>query len=406
MNKRTTTLALIFILLLGLIGAGLVYRFVYQPRVAAGEGVDADDFFSALFPFGQNNPVKNSTPTPQTLDNQESPVITKLRKVSGRPTSGAWFAGDGSTTTPITIRFSERATGHIFETPTDTYSEIRISNTTVPQIQLIMPFSDTSFVMRTLSDSSSISNFLSELNPSASVQSITSSSLKPFDHIALQKNNDVAVAVTKTASGSRVESVDLKKNSASTILVSTISSWIPQIGGKKYFVQTAPSSGVLGYLYEIGAGGVLKRVVGDTPGLMSLPSPTGLYVLYSSVTGSDVSLFMLDTKSQLTYRAPLGALTDKCAWKTETPPEVVCAISDPVQNVNLPDDWFLGAIPLNDSMWLIRPIDGIAYAFGKLEIDAGTPIDVISMSISSDGNYALFTNKNDLSVWALKLSAE
>lgn len=406
MNKRTIVFALLSILLLGLIGVGLVYRFVYQPRVAAGEDVRAGDFFSALFPFGQNNPVTNSTGTLDTPETPTSPVITKLRKVSSRPTSGAWFVSNESTTTPLTIRFSERATGHIFETPIDTYSEVRISNTTVPQIQIILPFSDTSFVMRTLSDSSSVANFLSELNPTESVQSVTSSPLKPFNRIALQKNNTVGVTVTETTSGSRIESVDLKKNTASTILISPISSWVPQIGGKKYFVQTAPSSGALGYLYEIRAGGVLKRVVGDTPGLMTLPSPTGLYVLYSSSIGSDVSLFMLDTKSQITYRSPLGAMTGKCAWKTEAPPEVVCAISDPIQNVSLPDDWFLGAVSLNDSIWLIRPIDGVAYAFGKLETDAGAPIDVISMSVSSDGNYALFTNKIDLSVWALKLSAE
>jgi hypothetical protein len=72
----------------------------------------------------------------------------------------------------------------------------------------------------------------------------------------------------------------------------------------------------------------------------------------------------------------------------------------------LPDDWLLGRISFSDSVWIIRPIENTAHSLGYLQEIANTPIDVLNPTISVDGNFALFINKNDLSVWSLDLNRD
>lgn len=405
MNKRTLTIAsLLAVVALLILAGGYVY---FQKQNASG-GTSKNpigDVFSALFPFGQNGTLSGGSQDSPAGADAPQPVVTRLRKVSDRPVVGSWFVAS-ATSTPTMIRFVERATGHIFETSVETYTETRVSNTTIPQIQELVPANAGTFILRSLSDNVTTANFLGKLNATESVRSVSTLPLKSFDRVAVNPQGTAALSVTEVVGGSRTESVDLKTGVATTLLISPIRSWIPKSTLTQNFIESAPSSGTLGYLYEIKKGGTLSKIVGNTPGLMTLPSPSGTYVLYSSTSGTASSLFAVETATGKTYPSPLGTLAKKCVWVSEKTPVALCAISEPTKNVSLPDDWFIGSVSLNDSMWLIYPLEGKAHSLGSLEKIAGAPIDVQSISISPDGVYALFSNKNDLSLWALNITRD
>lgn len=400
--RRTLLISGLVLLAGALFAVG--YFFMFQ-KTGSGAATTPKDFFSAFFPFGTGGTATNK---PANGGQEEAPqkVTARIRQVSTRPTAGAWFTS--ATSTPPHIRFMERATGHIFETPTDSYAEVRISNTTIPLTQELVAIDDIHVVMRTLLDTETISNTFGILNATTSIQSLNTSALKEFQRMAIAKNGSSMLTITEVAGGSQIELMQPDGTKPRTILLSPIRSWVPLAGGDRFFIQSAPSSGAAGFLYEIKSNGSLVKILSDISGLLAVPSPTGRYILYSGSSGVKVFLGMLDTKTGTNYTLPLKTLATKCAWISEDAPLVFCAISDPVRagTTILPDDWLLGKISLNDSVWLIRPVENSAHSLGYLQEIAGTPIDVLNPIISDGGGFVLFTNKNDLTLWSLDLSRD
>ena len=402
--RRTLIISGLGLLAVALFAVG--YFFVFQ-KTDSGAPTAPKDFFSAFFPFGQGNRTSNN-PSNETGEEVAQKVTARLRQVSARPATGAWFTSLPGTTTPLRIRFMERATGHIFETFVDSYAEARISNTTIPLMQELIAINDTNIILRTLSDTETVSNAFGVLNATSSQQSLNTSALKGFQRVAVAQNGLTMLTVTEIARGSQIELMQPDGTKSRTLVLSPIRSWVPLAGDSRFFIQSAPSSGASGFLYEIKSNGSLTKILSDIPGLLSVPSPGGRYILYSGSTGVKIFLGMLDTKTGQNYTLPLKTLATKCAWISEDAPRVFCAISDPVRagTAMLPDDWLLGKIAFNDSAWIIRPIENTAHSLGSLQEIAGTPIDVLGVKISFNQQYALFTNKNDLSVWSLDLNRD
>ncbi|MES2134735.1 MAG: hypothetical protein V4449_00640 [Patescibacteria group bacterium] len=404
MNRR-----LILIVVLFLFGIVLVsgYFFFTAQKTPNGGTPAPRDFFSAFFPFGAGTPA-TKTPEGSTEEVSVQKVLTRLRQVSSRPTAGSWFASEASTTTPSHIRFMERATGHIFETPVDSYTEVRLSNTTIPLIQDLIAITDSTLLLRTLPDTETIVNAFAVLNATSSQQSVYTLPLKGFKRSAVAKSGLTMLTVSETSGGSHIELMQPDGAKPRTVLLSPIRSWVPLAGGERFFIASAPSSGISGFLYEIKTNGTLTKIIGDVPGLLALPSPGGRYVLYSSGVGIRTTLGMVDTKTGQTYASPLGTLATKCAWISEEAPLVFCGVSDPLMagSIALPDDWLLGKIARNDSAWIIRPLESTAQSLGHLEEIAGTPVDLINPVISPDQKYVTFMNKNDLTLWSLDLTRD
>lgn len=403
MARRTLIIAGLGLLTVALFALGYFF-LVTQKTTSPGES-GVRDFFSAFFPFGQGTTPTNTTGGTNGGEQPAQKVTERFRQVSAEPTAGAWFVA-GSSTTPLSIRFMERATGHVFETPVDSYQEIRLSNTTIPLTQELLSVTDTTFVLRSVPDTESVLNFFGVLNATSSMQSVHTSPLKSFERVQVAGDGLTLLTVNETAAGSEVEIMKPDGTGAKTILLSPIRSWVPLVAESRFFLASAPSSGASGFMYEIKTNGSLTKILGDIGGLVALPSPTGRFVLYSSAEGSLVTLAMLDTQTGENYLAPLRTLASKCVWISEDTPLVFCGVSDPISaaNTRLPDDWLLGKTAFNDSAWLIRPVENSAQSLGRLQEMAGGAFDMTNITVSSDGRYALFNNKNDLSLWSLDLT--
>jgi len=397
----------ILIGLIALAGTALAagYFLFSLSKTGSGETPGARDFFSAFFPFGSGSPAKNGAAGPGTGEQPATKVTERIRQVSARPTAGAWFRS-GATSTPSGIRFMERATGHIFETPVDSYAETRLSNTTIPLTQELIPISDTAFILRSVADGDRILNSFGVLNATSSQQSVNATPLKSFERVAVAGDGLSVLTVNEIAGGSEIELAKPDGTASRIILLSPLNSWVPLAGGKRFFLESAPSSGIPGFLYEIQANGSLISLLREIPGLLSVPSPTGRYVLYSSGQGNLVTLAMLDTETGQRYPSPLRTLASKCAWISEDTPLVFCGVSDSLEAgaALLPDDWLLGKVALNDSAWIIRPTESSAQSLGYLEEITGSRFDIMNVRVSPDGRYAIFNNKNDLTLWALDLT--
>lgn len=386
----------VLILLALIIAAGVLFFRETPGEPDEGAGGRAD-FFSSLFPFGEGLFGDRGTPGGEARDAAEDArEVPPLREVSGNPTSGGFFTDTG------TIVFLESETGHVFETAPDTYATERISNATMPGIYEVARASDEySFIARALTPQETIANVLLTFTREAA-RSLEARSLGEFARIAVAPSGGSALAVTETASGSRIERIDLSGQSPPrAVLSSPLRSWVPRIGGNELFVQTAPSSSAIGYLYKIESGELL-RVVGGGFGFLANISPSGRYILYSETSGNGVLLSLLDIQTGRVHQAPTATFATKCAWLPDNEPVVFCGVPRDAVNISL-DQWLMGLAHFEDDAWLVDPIKGTTLFIATLKDATGAGIDVVNPLVQDAPPYALFKNKKNDSLWSLSL---
>ena len=148
----------------------------------------------------------------------------------------------------------------------------------------------------------------------------------------------------------------------------------------------------------------MTRLLGDRAGLTALANPTLSRVVFSESTERSLSLKQLTTKNGAVTDLPLATLArDKCIWdRSDT--LLLCAVPSDLPPALYPDAWYQGAAVLSDDLWLADTLSGAVILVALLEETAGIAIDVIDPFLSSDERYLFFRNKNDSTLWSLKLT--
>lgn len=368
------------------------------------EGATTTNIFTRLFPFGSQAPgsstlVPGSNQEPATNNLQPVP---RLRKISDKPVSGGAVFVVG-TTSAIMIRYIERETGRVYETPAASPTVTRITNTTIPRIQKVLWIDVDHYIASYLSDAEALQNFYAALAPGKTEQSLNGTFMPSWSRAALDPVNKTLLTVTELADGSRFSLSRTDGTNARTVFTSPLRSWIPLQSSKSLYAATAPTSGVPSYLYQI-VNGALIKVVGGIPGMMALVSPSGRYVALSSGGQNALALTVFDTKTQTYYPSPLATLASKCAWVSEDPVALICGVPTAVPAGAYPDDWLLGKAEFSDQIWGIEPVGNVTVLLSDPQKDASATIDLWQPSIA--GSYLTFINKRDLSFWSFKFLGE
>lgn len=397
----TKTLIYSIIALIIVIIAGVVTFFLTAPSRSTDQGGNSGGgLFGSLFPFG-NGGQNGNTETP--LFNGDEPgsgvlSVPKLRQVSVTPVSGAYAYAQGGT--PM-IRFIDRATGHLYETEAESTTVRRVTNTTVPGIQEVLWANANEFLIRYL-DGDSIETFFATLDEkAASEQALNGRFIDSFNRGTLDAAGKNLFSVVENGGGSSLALSDPDGSNAKIVFTSLISSWVPLQSENKLFVYTAPASGVAGFLYQV-SGNTLSKVTGDVPGLLAKVSASGRYALISGGGQNSVSAFVFDIQTGETLPLPVDTLADKCAFASETPLELYCGVPQSLPDGAYPNDWLIGSVSLNDSIWSIEPEVGVA-TFITAGNDVPVSFDVWQPKLSPGGDHFIFINKKDLSLWSLRI---
>jgi hypothetical protein len=395
---RNLWVAVLFIGVLILIGGGVwAYDYFLVPLTSTGNpSASGTNIFGSLFPFG-NGSVKTPTGGIATDNGSQSPV-PELRRVTDQQVAGATFA-TGQDGTEV-IRYVERQTGHIFETPVNSFTTTRLTNTTIPAVHDALWISASSTIMRFTDTDGVISNFVGSFDAYTADQSLQGTFLKKYSRIGVIAGGAALVGVLESVGGSTIETVQPDGLNPKTILTSSIRSWIPLGAGNSVLVATAPASGVSGSLFDT-AGGTLTKLISDISGLEALPSPSGSKVLISSGAATTVVLSIYDRSTGDIQVLPRGTLVDKCAW-TRSPERILCAFPKDSLQQNYPDDWLLGRAHTNDDLWFINPITGSMTEAANLTNT--NSIDVSRIVVDPTGDYAVFIDRSDASLWSAQLT--
>src|SRR3989344_2911601 len=332
--------------------------------------------------------------------------LPRLRQLTETPVAGAVIFSRGGQTL---VRYAERGTGHLFEIGAEEGTARRISNQTIPEIGAALWKPDGSGVIVRYNKKSAgteyVESFYATVGAAASEGDALRASFLPRNirTVAFSPTGNTLFYLSENASGASgvLAAPDgTRKNTIIDLPLKDRSAGGPV--NDSIFLTTRASAGAAGHLFAVGAQNGAIDVGESGAGLTALPSRGGTVVLSSTSdeSGADLSLFNR-TRGE-TVPLGLATLSDKCVWGKKERTLAFCAVPDALPS-GFPDNWDQGTAQTSDEVWKIDAEDGRAVVAASIAGDARTSLDIFNLDISPDDQYLIFQNKNDLTLWLLKL---
>jgi hypothetical protein len=426
MTKKLFIGALVFFI----IAAGIAGYVLFLKPSSSGstgnqnQGTNTSSTNYQPFPIGQNQSqtnvsngnattarAPNGTTTPATV------AIQTLTQLYTQPIAGAAIEGGGKV--PEFIRLTDRATGHMFDITlsSSTSVETELSDQTIPKMDESLWLNNGSTTILRYLDSTetTIKTYSATLvTVKKSVADATTTPTNPLtisgiflpdniESIATNPSGKQIFYLTESASGVTGSIVNANSSKASAIFSSPIIDWNSQWpSANTIALSTKASSVANGYLYFLSTKGTVTRILGNIPGLVTVVDPSASSVAYSD-SGPTLSIYTISTGT--TVNTGISTIAQKCAWSPDKKGILYCAVPNTLPTGHFPDSWYQGVVSFSDSIYRIDTNDNQATLVNSISQTAKQNIDAINLEVSPQDDYLTFTNKNDLSLWALRLSA-
>jgi hypothetical protein len=331
-------------------------------------------------------------------------TIPKIWHVDTQPVAGYGFASS-------TFEYIPRANGNIIAADLASQTSARVSDTLFPEIYDAYIAQDGSVVERSLDTNGIMTTLLGTVNHAAP----TAANATTSDHIFVS-GVYTAPNATQFAFNAKTKSFVYTAANASgginlylqgwgdtkPVLITTLSlkSWLPiLLPDGRMFITQSPADGMPGYSYLVTPAGVLNPYMRAIAGLGILPRNYGKEFLYSSSSNGSVSLVMATSSTGLLV--PLSTIVDKCVWMPGIEPVAYCAIPKNSMGKTFVTDWYQGLVHTNDEWWRIDSASST-----RVYDPAGDSIsfDVENPQMDPSGNFVVFRNRTDQSLWALRVT--
>ena len=407
MNKTTKIIIIAIIIIM--LAAGFFAFFVGQkPSEVANDTTTTGGFpdtgDSAGRAFSKSSSIGRTIPGSAGETNKVN-ILTQLTK---NTISGAAYYG---TTTAL---YMERATGHIYKINLDGTNKIRLSNATVPKsFEATWSYKSDKMAVRYFEDPATgsvkltVKTFLASIGHLLKATSTSEADLKGLALPATVSEIVVSPVEDKIFYLNQMENdttegvvADFSNKNQKKIFELPFGEFNISWPTKDNIVLlTKPSAKAEGYLYFLNAKtGVLTRILGGTKGLMATVSPDGKKIIFSGIGQDGTEAKIYNVKSKTVSELGFATLADKCVWGKKNKNMVYCAVPSRISGSNQPDDWYQGVVSFDDGFWRKNILTGesknILSRFGA---------DIMNIFVSDDESYLIFTDKNDGTLWSLKI---
>lgn len=405
MIKKIFIIAAIFFI----ITIGVGWYFLYRSPATENPGsVGPDGTYS---PFGtpgaSRTPAVGDGSNTGTGAGDGSTTIfigkapSALVRITNVPASGATFVA-----TTSTLRYIERATGHISDADLVSGKVTRISNTTIPKIyESVFLNSGKNVILRYLADDEEtiITYSGSIKNGSSTTATLQGTFLdQNIDSLSISPDEKKIFLLENSGSGATAYTINIDGTKRASAWNSPVGEWLTNWPtASNVVLTTKPSSSVDGFMYSLDLKtGLTKKILGGIRGLTGSVDPSNSYILYSDAF---TTLSIKNLKTGTDTKLPIETLGDKCVWSKKEKGIAYCAVATVMPVGTFPDDWYKGLISLNDAIYRVDAVSGRSSLISDLTKDYKTNIDVINPALSSKEDYLVFMNNKDLTLWSLKL---
>ena len=352
-------------------------------------------------PITINNPYGISTPTKGN--------IPLLRKISNIPVAGGYiFQPEADQQKDVEnyslIRFIERGTGHIYETSTNSLTQVRVSNTTIPKIQETVWLDKDSLIIRYLDDNDIIKTFSANLI----TNDLGDQELEGFflqnDIREIIKFGKKIFYLLDSGKGTIGVISDKNDENKKIIFENPLKEWLlKNINDKHISLTTKPAINIDGFLFLFNTETqILDKVIGGKPNLSTLMNKS-FDTLYSEYGKLGPKLSIYNNQEGVSTDIFIKTFPEKCVWD-KNEPIIYCGVpTEELTNYDL-TKWYQGTTSFTDSIWKINIETGkTEFLISPSDFDV-EDIDIINPILSEKGDYLLFMNKKDFNLWLLKLS--
>ncbi len=349
---------------------------------------------------------KNAAPSPMATN----VPIKKLRKLWDKPVAGAVIFNMYKSTTSI-VRFTEKATGNVYEARSDSAQVRRLSNETIPKIMRAFWLPDGSgFLSQTIDENETIETSFIKLKASTA-----SSSTLPFTtvisklptgiaELSVSPNSKKIFYYTAGATAKGFVS-NTDGTSAVNVYGNYLTEWLPFWFNPNSILlaeKASYASQSSGYFLNPDTK-TLTKAYGNISGASSLPRGDSKFVLLGSGAdpyGGSPALWLLESSAASISALNTSTWPEKCAWNKADAKFVFCGVPKKILPANYPDDWYRGTVNTDDLIEKIN-ISGYSFVLSDLSVESKETIDTENLASSPDGNFLIFQNKLDQSLWML-----
>ncbi len=394
------------ILVIGAVFVALFFRGVseIQPNKPGAGGL----------PFGSGDGVQIDEETNEKITEEvtndlftDAGVPTKaIFPITDKPTAGGVIFARG---TRSVVRYVERSTGHIYEVglpqiENEALEPIKLSNNTMPKVYEALFRNDGGAVLVRSIDNNAdvVSNILLTITASSTAKVSAANLRGDVRATAIGSGNTLYFSDIST---NTISSTDFNGGAVRTLLNSPFIDWQLSSSGGTPVVFPKPSFNVPGSLYTLGANGVLNKILGPFDALSALPDTSATWIFYTHKEGQFSKSGAINTRTKLSVPISPATFPEKCVWNNKKTGQIICAVPiDPIGSEE-PDRWYKGITSFSDRIWSFDVNTEIAEIVLEPREEFGLYLDIINPKISADGKYLIFTNKRDMSLWAVRLEA-
>lgn len=145
--------------------------------------------------------------------------------------------------------------------------------------------------------------------------------------------------------------------------------------------------------------GVETTILSGVTGLTANVSPEGDLALISSST-SQLSIYNIAENRAINLG--IYSLPEKCTWSKINTSVVYCAGQSTRVFADFPQDWYQGKVDFADTLWRIDLEESTVNEFYTF-LGTESIFDATNLQLSPDEKRLLFTDRNDMTPWVLKL---
>lgn len=359
---------------------------------------------SHISPSGIPGSGGESGPLGQSVENaaQDSSPLWQIEK---SPVAGFGFTT--SSTTP-SVEYVARMSGYLIRADLNAKKSDRITANRIAKPYEALVARDGSVIIRSINDGGAITTFLGSTTSATSSSSTAPQTIlsgfyiaSAIRHLSLDPFTKNITYSIDSASAETITSAAWGGKKPKNIFSSAIKNWrVSALGDGRTFVTVAPSDGVAGYAYQIKQSGLSPVTQG--PGLILLPQDGGGALLWSTSLGGNASLFVRTTSAATSTQLSINTVAEKCVWMRSKAAIVYCAVPQSSGRFGALDDWLAGLIHTKDAWWRIDTSTGITEQVYKPRADIS--LDVRDPQIDDSGNYIVFINNADDSLWSLRIA--
>lgn len=399
--RRTLIIAAALIVLLGIGVVAYFYFVTRTPNVAVAPQSGTD-----LPIAGEATSVVNEGPAPTSVPtNTPVPVGARIVKISAGPIVPGEIvvnikAVDASSSPEVAVSYIERISGNVFTYQFGSATLTRISNKTIPGIEMASWLPDASLAfVRYLSGAD-----FSTINTYALPSKGSEGFFLPQDLAEVSVASTSVLTLSSGVNGSVASLRHTYGTPISTVFTTPLSALHVSFAGKnQYLAFTKPSMTFPGNAFLVDSSGHFSRIAGPKNGLVALASPSGGWVLISFMRDDAMLMELVNTMTSEVVPLPIATIADKCVWAADDS-TIYCGIPvNPPFGHDYPDDWYQGAVAFSDRIWKIQVAGRYAQLMLDFSAETKDSLDAEALAIDPLGTVLVFINKNDGSLWSYKI---